>query len=271
MALAPSGHVALWVVTAGLGWTLLASDGWRPGSCRTGLGTENSLAQTARGIVNWKHVLKAKGPLTLIGSWCPPLGLSGIFGLWGQRKKTLGLDLAANQELLQKRAKLSSPSRQLRGAPMARSAPSSLFPQGAPELPVVAGDVQTLQGAQELVVAQPQVLEARGWVAAQTLHAAYLVAVQLQDLRPADRQPGSPGRTESAPSFSPGQLRRGAAKYSGLVSLCLPGLPSKDPGRGTSLVVQWLRLHTLSAGGPGSIPGQGTRSHMLLLRPSAAK
>ena len=87
---------------------------------------------------------------------------------------------------------------------MARSAPSSLFPQGAPELPVVAGDVQTLQGAQELVVAQPQVLEARGWVAAQTLHAAYLVAVQLQDLRPADRQPGSPGRTESAPSFSTG-------------------------------------------------------------------
>ena len=31
---------------------------------------------------------------------------------------------------------------------------------------------------------------------------------------------------------------------------------------GTSLVVQWLRLHTPNAGGPGSIPGQGTRSHM---------
>ncbi|TEA42750.1 hypothetical protein DBR06_SOUSAS1610279, partial [Sousa chinensis] len=27
-------------------------------------------------------------------------------------------------------------------------------------------------------------------------------------------------------------------------------------------VVQWLRLHTPNAGGPGSIPGQGTRSHM---------
>ena len=26
---------------------------------------------------------------------------------------------------------------------------------------------------------------------------------------------------------------------------------------GTSLVVQWLRLHTPSTGGPGSIPGQG--------------
>ena len=31
---------------------------------------------------------------------------------------------------------------------------------------------------------------------------------------------------------------------------------------GTSLVVKWLRLCTPSAGVPGSIPGQGTRSHM---------
>ena len=31
---------------------------------------------------------------------------------------------------------------------------------------------------------------------------------------------------------------------------------------GTSLVVQWLRLHTPSAGGRGLIPGRGTRSHM---------
>ena len=30
----------------------------------------------------------------------------------------------------------------------------------------------------------------------------------------------------------------------------------------TSLVVQWLKLHTPNAGGLGSIPGQGTRSHM---------
>ena len=30
----------------------------------------------------------------------------------------------------------------------------------------------------------------------------------------------------------------------------------------TSLVVQWLRLHPPKAGGPGSIPGQKTRSHM---------
>ena len=28
---------------------------------------------------------------------------------------------------------------------------------------------------------------------------------------------------------------------------------------GTSLVVQWLRLHAPNAGGPGSIPGRGTK------------
>ena len=38
---------------------------------------------------------------------------------------------------------------------------------------------------------------------------------------------------------------------------------------GTSLVVQWLRLRAANAGGLGSIPGQGTRSHML--QPGAAK
>ena len=39
----------------------------------------------------------------------------------------------------------------------------------------------------------------------------------------------------------------------------------------TSLVVQWLRLFTPSAGGLGLIPSQETRSHMLQLRPSAAQ
>ena len=33
-----------------------------------------------------------------------------------------------------------------------------------------------------------------------------------------------------------------------------------------SLVVQWLRLCTPNAGGLGSIPGQGTRSHMAQLK-----
>ena len=36
--------------------------------------------------------------------------------------------------------------------------------------------------------------------------------------------------------------------------------------QGTSLVVQWLRLHAPNTGDPGSIPGQGTRPHMLQLR-----
>ena len=36
----------------------------------------------------------------------------------------------------------------------------------------------------------------------------------------------------------------------------------------TSLMVQWLRLHAPNARDPGSFPGQGTRSHMLQLRPS---
>ena len=31
---------------------------------------------------------------------------------------------------------------------------------------------------------------------------------------------------------------------------------------GTSLVVQLVRFHAPNAGGPGSIPGWGTRSHM---------
>ena len=35
---------------------------------------------------------------------------------------------------------------------------------------------------------------------------------------------------------------------------------------GTSVVVQWLRLHALNAQDPGLIPGQGTRSHMPQLR-----
>ena len=33
-------------------------------------------------------------------------------------------------------------------------------------------------------------------------------------------------------------------------------------------MVQWLRLYASNAGGPGSIPGQGTKSHMLQLRVS---
>ena len=39
--------------------------------------------------------------------------------------------------------------------------------------------------------------------------------------------------------------------------------------QGTSLVVQWLGLHAPNAGGPGSIPGQKTRSHRPQLKDSA--
>ena len=35
---------------------------------------------------------------------------------------------------------------------------------------------------------------------------------------------------------------------------------------GTFLVIQWLRLHASNAGGPSSIPGWGTRSHILQLK-----
>ena len=37
---------------------------------------------------------------------------------------------------------------------------------------------------------------------------------------------------------------------------------------GTSLMVQWLRLHTPNAGGPSLIPDQGPRSHMQQLKSS---
>ena len=40
---------------------------------------------------------------------------------------------------------------------------------------------------------------------------------------------------------------------------------------GTPLVVQWLRLRAPKAGGLGSMSGQGTSSHMPLLRPGTAK
>ena len=39
--------------------------------------------------------------------------------------------------------------------------------------------------------------------------------------------------------------------------------PSSIPNVWTYLVVQWLRFHAPKAEGPGSISGQGTRSHKL--------
>ena len=40
------------------------------------------------------------------------------------------------------------------------------------------------------------------------------------------------------------------------------------PSIETSLVVQWLRLHAPNSEGLGSVPGQGTRSHMPLIKRS---
>ena len=40
---------------------------------------------------------------------------------------------------------------------------------------------------------------------------------------------------------------------------------------GPSLVVQRLRLHAPNVGGLGSVPGQGTRSHIPQLRSSLVK
>ena len=48
-------------------------------------------------------------------------------------------------------------------------------------------------------------------------------------------------------------------------------LEIRNKHMGTSLGVQWLRLHALNAGFPGLIPGHGTRSCVLQLRPGAAK
>ena len=45
----------------------------------------------------------------------------------------------------------------------------------------------------------------------------------------------------------------------------------KEGELGTSLAVQWLRLHAFNAGVPDSIPGQGTRSCIPQLRPSVVK
>ena len=53
---------------------------------------------------------------------------------------------------------------------------------------------------------------------------------------------------------------------------CQPGafylvkLSFRNGDEETFLVVQWLRLGATNAGGLGSIPGQGNRSHMLQLR-----
>ena len=50
--------------------------------------------------------------------------------------------------------------------------------------------------------------------------------------------------------------------YVPIITLNVNGLNAPIKRHRTSLVAQWLRLRAPNAGGPGSIPGQGTRSHM---------
>ena len=50
------------------------------------------------------------------------------------------------------------------------------------------------------------------------------------------------------------------------IAFVVLAIPSKIGNSGTSLVIHCLRICAPNAGGPGSIPGQGTRSHMLQLK-----
>lgn len=99
----------------------------------------------------------------------------------------------ANQELLQKTGKVG-PCQRPTLTPF-------LLPAWAAELPVLGGDVHALQGAQKLVVAQPQVLEAWWRASAQTLHAGDVVAIELQNLQ-GGKAPVSPALL-STPSSRP--------------------------------------------------------------------
>ena len=62
-------------------------------------------------------------------------------------------------------------------------------------------------------------------------------------------------------------------KDKGSLACCSPWdhkeLDVTEQQQGLSLVVQWLRLHAPNAGALGSIPAQGTRSHMPQLKDPA--
>ena len=73
------------------------------------------------------------------------------------------------------------------------------------------------------------------------------------------------------PQISPHYLTPHPSEGSPWAATFTPNAAFKNPSLGTSLAVQWLRLWARSAGGLGSIPGQGTRFRMLQPRPGAAK
>ena len=63
--------------------------------------------------------------------------------------------------------------------------------------------------------------------------------------------------------YFPTPQKTPCAKLSPLVLSPPPNLSLNMITSGTSLEVQWIRFHALSAGGPGSISGQVTRSCVL--------
>ena len=79
--------------------------------------------------------------------------------------------------------------------------------------------------------------------------------------------PGLVSQAGSGLSTTPGSLAKLKSHHASSTwasSHCRPLVCKNNSG--TSLVIQWLKLHTPNAGGPCSIHGQGTRSHMLLLK-----
>ena len=62
-------------------------------------------------------------------------------------------------------------------------------------------------------------------------------------------------------TFTPAMYENSNFSTSSL-TLGIPCVCSKYSQPGTSLVVQWVRLHAPNAGDPGLIPGRGNRSRM---------
>ena len=60
-----------------------------------------------------------------------------------------------------------------------------------------------------------------------------------------------------------GDIQKGKINFEGHVKSSVQ--------HGTSVLVQWLRVHLPNAGSWDLIPGEGTRSHMPQLKPSTAK
>ena len=80
---------------------------------------------------------------------------------------------------------------------------------------------------------------------------------------------GGKGVNKSAEEYGSWECSRGSRRRESVVRR---GKGDISKGCwGTSLVVQQLRLCAPNAGGPGSISGQGTRSHMPQLRSDAVK